>query len=690
MGEVPVGVAIAIGGGALGLLFAVYLAFGRVMNQDQGNDRMKEISGYIREGAMAFLGREYRNIAIFIVAMVVLLMVGGLGWGTAVAFFFGAACSMVAGFVGMRIATAANARTAAAARTSFNAALLVAFPGGAVMGMTVAGLGLFGLTLLLTIYWKLHGLDLAAADIAGFSMGASSVALFARVGGGIYTKAADVGADLVGKVEAGIPEDDPRNPGVIADNVGDNVGDVAGLGADLFESFVGAIISAIVIAHSVTEIPTGDSISYVCMLAAVGILASIIGVFFVRMKEGGNPQAALRNGTVGAGICFVAGAAGVSFGMFPQFGMNYFLATVGGLFAGMAVGFVAEFYTSGKSVQRIAEASQTGSATNIIAGFGTGMRSAVLPLILIALSILLAFSLAGSFGIALAALGMLATTGMTVAVDAYGPIADNAGGIAEMSHLPPDVRKRTDALDAAGNTTAAIGKGFAIGSAALTALALFTAYREAVVKAMQATDPTFTEFQIDVTDVYVLVGLLVGGVVPYIFAADTMNAVGRAAMGVVNEVRRQFKDIPGLLEGKAGVKADYARCVDITTQAALKEMVGPGILAVAIPLVMGIIFGPKTLAGVLAGSLISGVPLALLLANAGGAWDNAKKYVEEGHFGGKGSDTHKAAVVGDTVGDPFKDTSGPALNILLKLMAIVSLVFAPLIIKLHGMVAGLF
>ncbi len=685
MGELPLGVMVALGGGVLGLLFAVYLANVKVLPQDQGNDRMKEISGYIREGAMAFLNREYRNIAIFVLSMVVLLMVGGLGWQTSVAFLLGASCSMVAGFVGMRIATAANARTAAAARTSFNDALGVAFPGGAVMGMTVAGLGLLGLTAILAVFWLQHGLTSAAADIAGFSMGASSVALFARVGGGIYTKAADVGADLVGKVEAGIPEDDPRNPGVIADNVGDNVGDVAGLGADLFESFVGAIISAIVIAVSDLGTDANDAISFALLLAAVGIVASIVGVFFVRMKEGGNPQNALRNGTVASGILYGVGAAGVSFGMFPDFGMNYFLATVGGLVAGMIVGFVAEYFTSGKSVERIADASQTGSATNIIAGFGTGMRSAVLPVVLIALAILLAYTLAGSFGIALAALGMLATTGMTVAVDAYGPIADNAGGIAEMAHLPPDVRRRTDSLDAAGNTTAAIGKGFAIGSAALTALALFTAYKAAVSKAMGIEN-----LAIDVTNVYVLIGLFVGGVVPYIFAADTMNAVGRAAMGVVNEVRRQFKEIPGLLEGKAEAKADYARCVDITTKAALKEMVVPGIMAVIIPLFMGIVFGPETLAGVLAGSLISGVPLALLLANAGGAWDNAKKHVEEGHFGGKGSETHKAAVVGDTVGDPFKDTSGPALNILLKLMAIVSLVFAPLIIKLHDWVGGLF
>jgi K(+)-stimulated pyrophosphate-energized sodium pump len=457
------------------------------------------------------------------------------------------------------------------------------------------------------------------------------------------------------------------------------------LGADLFESFVGAIISAIVIAHSVAEVPTTDAISYVMLIVVAGIVASILGVFFVRMTEGGNPQSALRQGVVAAAFFFVAGAAGISFGVYPDLGMNYFLATVGGLVAGMVIGFVAEIYTSGKSVEKIAEASQTGAATNIIAGFATGLRSAVLPLVLISFAVILAYYLAGSFGIALAALGMLATTGMTVAVDAYGPIADNAGGIAEMAHLPPDVRKRTDSLDAAGNTTAAIGKGFAIGSAALTALALVTAYKEAVMAALGVQN-----LSIDVTNVYVLAGLFIGGVVPYIFAADTMRAVGRAAMGVVNEVRRQFKEIPGLLEGRPEAKADYARCVDITTRAALKEMVGPGVLAVAIPLVMGIVLGPQALAGLLAGSLISGVPLALMLANAGGAWDNAKKHVESGHFGGKGSDTHKAAVVGDTVGDPFKDTAGPALNILIKLMAIVSLVFTPLIIELHGGLRALF
>ncbi len=689
MPQIPVGIPVAIGIGVLGLLFAIYLARFRVLRSDPGNETMVRISGYIHEGAMAFLNREYRAIAVFIVLMAVLLTFGlrgdvmGLGWKTAVAFLIGAGCSLTAGFIGMKISTRANCRTTQAARTSFNAALKVAFAGGSVMGMTVSGLGLLGLTLTFYLFLRTSSLVEAAAVIAGFSMGASSIALFARVGGGIYTKAADVGADLVGKVEAGIPEDDPRNPAVIADNVGDNVGDVAGMGADLFESYVGAIIAAVVIALAATPDPT-MAISYVFLLVSAGLVSSIIGVFAVRVKEGGDPQLALRMGTITSAVLFLVAASVLSLFVLPEMGFRYLLAVAGGLIAGMVVGFVAEYFTSGRAIREIAESSKTGSATNIIAGFATGMTSAVLPLIVLAMAVLLAYQMAGTFGIALAAIGMLAVTGMTVAVDAYGPIADNAGGIAEMSHLPPEVRKRTDALDAAGNTTAAIAKGFAIGSAALTALALFTAYRAAVERI------TGEPLTLEVTNVFVLAGMLIGGVVPYRFAADAMKAVGMAAFSVVEEVRRQFREIPGLLEGKEGVQADYATCVDITTRGALRQMVAPGLIAVLIPIVVGIIFGPRTLGGLLAGSLISGVPLALLLANAGGAWDNAKKYIESGNLGGKGSDAHKAAVVGDTVGDPFKDTAGPAMNILLKLMAVVALVFTPLILRLHELFLGLF
>jgi K(+)-stimulated pyrophosphate-energized sodium pump len=699
----PVQILVALASGLVALIFATYLALGRVMRADAGNETMVDISHSIHEGAMAFLTKEYRAIGIFVILLAIVISFGihsseapgsvgfvtGLGWKTAIAFVFGALCSVSAGFIGMQIATRANSRTAQAATRGFNPALGVAFPGGAVMGMCVAGIGLAGVSLAFYIFGLTANLHGAANIIAGFSMGASSIALFARVGGGIYTKAADVGADLVGKIEAGIPEDDPRNPATIADNVGDNVGDVAGMGADLFESYVGTVVSAIVIAV-LTPIDEVRAISYAFLVAAVGIFASILGVFFVRVREGGNPQLALRAGTVAAAVLFSLGTLAVTFGLYRDLHWQdavgshgpwgLFLSIFSGLVAGMVVGFVAEFYTSGKSVAAIAESSRTGVATNIIAGFATGMKSTVLPLVVIGGSILLSYSLAGFFGIALAAIGMLGITGMTVAVDAYGPIADNAGGIAEMSHLPKEVRKVTDSLDAAGNTTAAIAKGFAIGSAALTALALFTAF-------VQATHIRPQEFNI--TNVNVLAGLMVGGIVPFLFAADTMRAVGRAAFSVVNEVRRQFREIPGLMEGKA--KAEYARCVSITTEAALKEMIGPGVLAVAIPLTVGILFGVETLGGLLAGALISGVPLALMLANAGGAWDNAKKHIEGGELKdesgvvlGKGSDPHKAAVVGDTVGDPFKDTSGPAMNILLKLMAIVSLVFAPAIMALHG------
>ena len=640
------------------LLFAFYkIAF--VSKQDAGTERMKEIAAAINDGAKAFLFAEYKILAIFVVVLFIAIGLGLGSWITALCFLFGALFSILAGYIGMNVATKANVRTANAARTSgMNKALSIAFSGGSVMGMCVVGLGLIGASVLFLIFEDTNVLF-------GFSLGASSIALFARVGGGIYTKAADVGADLVGKVEAGIPEDDPRNPAVIADNVGDNVGDVAGMGADLFESYVGAIISAMTLG-AVVVAQFGDlSVIFPLVIAACGILASVIATFFVRGKEGSNPHKALKMGSYVSALLVVIAAIILSKVMLGSYGPA--IAIVAGLVVGLVIGIVTEVYTSGdyKFVKKIAQQSETGSATTIISGTAVGMMSTWVPVILICVGIFLAYKFAGLYGIALAAVGMLSTTGITVAVDAYGPIADNAGGIAEMSGLDHSVREITDKLDAVGNTTAAMGKGFAIGSAALTALALFVSFTQAT---------GLTADQVALTSPTVVIGLLIGGMLPFVFSAMTMDSVSKAAYSMIEEVRRQFREIPGIMEGKA--KPDYKTCVAISTTAALKEMLVPGIMAVVAPLAVGLILGSTALAGLLAGSLVSGVMMAMFMSNAGGAWDNAKKYIEEGHHGGKGSDAHKAAVVGDTVGDPFKDTSGPSINILIKLMTVVSTVFA--------------